>query len=434
MKPTVFQSDKGDCLLLTGADGTRILADGGMRDSYAEHVAPALGALREQNLALDLVYLSHVDQDHIAGVLRLMDDEVAWRVHDFQVASGNTIHRGPTAPRPPKVGQIWHNAFHDQVGDNAASIEDTLAATAVVLEVVAQGGDRELARAQRDLATGIADAIRLTRRVGPEQLGIPVNRPFGGRLAFVRDGQRAIRVGGLSITLIGPFEQDLADLRRDWNKWLRENQETLARIRASMGEDAERLGTSELERLRANVSLKAGELGDRSRVTTPNLASLMLLVEENGASVLLTGDGHRDDILKGLDLAGRLDAQGAAHFDVLKVQHHGSEHNLDQDFCRRVSADNYVICANGNDDNPDPRVLDAIIDSRLGSSWRRARHDRASAPFKLWLNSSSKATKQDENRAHMKAVEHLVAQRTERSGGRMTFNFLNDHGFDVFVK
>ena len=34
MKIRVFQAGKGDCLLLTGNDGTRILVDGGMRADY----------------------------------------------------------------------------------------------------------------------------------------------------------------------------------------------------------------------------------------------------------------------------------------------------------------------------------------------------------------------------------------------------------------
>ena len=45
MKLTVFQSDKGDCLLLTSADGKNVLIDGGMSDSYTTHVAPALNKL-----------------------------------------------------------------------------------------------------------------------------------------------------------------------------------------------------------------------------------------------------------------------------------------------------------------------------------------------------------------------------------------------------
>src|SRR5215210_1929433 len=108
MKLTVFQSDKGDCLLLTGDDGRRMLVDGGMRPAYSEHVAPALGQLRDNGEKLDVVYVSHIDQDHISGVLQMMDDEVAWRIHDFQVSSGNTHKKAPDVPRPPKVKDIWH--------------------------------------------------------------------------------------------------------------------------------------------------------------------------------------------------------------------------------------------------------------------------------------------------------------------------------------
>jgi len=64
-------------------------------------------------------------------------------------------------------------------------------------------------------------------------------------------------------------------------------------------------------------------LGNRKKVTTPNLASLMFLAEENGKSILLTGDGHGDDILKGLAHHQALDANERLQVDVLKVQHHG---------------------------------------------------------------------------------------------------------------
>ena len=43
MRLTAFQSDKGDCLLLTDTAGARhILVDGGMPVSYKAHVAAAL--------------------------------------------------------------------------------------------------------------------------------------------------------------------------------------------------------------------------------------------------------------------------------------------------------------------------------------------------------------------------------------------------------
>src|SRR4028118_441320 len=101
MKLTVFQSDKGECLLLEGDAGGRILVDGGMRDSYTAHVAPALGKLREKKQTIDVVYVSHIDQDHISGILQMMDDEVDWRIHDYQLKHGNPTHQPPASPRPP---------------------------------------------------------------------------------------------------------------------------------------------------------------------------------------------------------------------------------------------------------------------------------------------------------------------------------------------
>ena len=143
MKVEVFQSDKGDCLLVTGSDNTRILVDGGMRSSYSKHVAPALGRIARDDGKLDLVYVSHIDQDHISGILQLFEDELAWRVRDFQHSTGNSGFRGPERPRPTSVQRIWHNAFSDFLTDNAGPIEDAVAAEAAVLEA---GGEERGAR------------------------------------------------------------------------------------------------------------------------------------------------------------------------------------------------------------------------------------------------------------------------------------------------
>ncbi len=430
MRLRVFQSDKGDCLLLTAADGTQVLADGGMRASYREHVAPALGRLASRGGRLDLVYVSHIDRDHISGVLALMDDLVAWRVYDYQRARGNARFPKPEHPRPPEVGGLWHNAFGDQVGENAGPISRALAQRAAVLDASDLARDRALARHQRELATSVGEGIELSRRARPDQLGIPLNAEFGGRLAMVRGAPAAIALGPLRLTVIGPFEPDLRALREDWNAWLEENERELDRIRRRMASDVERLAAGELERFRAAIDARARELGDRSKVTVPNLASLMVLVEEDGRTLLLTGDGHARDIVAGLDRAGRL-KDGRLHVDVLKVQHHGSEHNLDSKFLAQVSADHYVFCANGAHENPDLGVLEALVESRLGAEAERAGDARAARPFKLWFNSSPRAAGSEANRRHMQAVADLVKGLTRAAKGRLRSSFLDDHSFEI---
>lgn len=430
MKLTVFQADKGDCLLLTGADETRVLIDGGLAGSYSEHVAARLGEIREAGGRLDVVYVSHIDDDHISGVLQLLEDEVAWRVHEYQLRAGNRDHEPPAVARPPEVEEIWHNAFHEQLEANSGPIEEMLAASAAVLKAGRRAEQKELAATYQNLAEGVSSAIELARRVSPEQLGIPVNTPFQGKLGVLGTKPRVNTRGSLRFSLLGPRKEDLEDLREEWNDWLKANQEALARLRLRMAADIERLGANEVEVLRRSLELQASELGARSRVTTPNLASLMFLVEESGKRVLLTGDGHAREILSGLEHARKLKPGRKIHVDVLKVQHHGSEFNIDEEFCRRVTADHYLFCANGEHANPDPRVLTLILDSRLGSE-DAAPDASAAGEFKFWFNSSAKTEAGDAE--HMEQVERLVKERAKQSDGRFSASFLDEHYFDLEV-
>jgi hypothetical protein len=50
---------------------------------------------------------------------------------------------------------------------------------------------------------------------------------------------------------------------------------------------------------------------------------------------------------------------------ILKVQHHGSENNMDDALAERVSADHYVFCGNGRD-----RPADLTRYSGVVALWR----------------------------------------------------------------
>jgi beta-lactamase superfamily II metal-dependent hydrolase len=438
MKFTIFQSDKGDCLLLESDDLKRILVDGGMADAYIEHVAPAMGRLRQQNIALDLVYVSHIDEDHIAGVLQLMEDEAAWRVFEHQKATGNPLAKQPTQLRPAKVREIWHNAFHEQLGKNSGEIGDMLAASSRLLAASPAGDLRALAEEHQELALSQMEAMRLSRRIGQGQLNIPLNPRFNGKLMYVRTDSEPFQMGKLKIFVIGPFEKDLRKLRTDWNAWLRvaKNQESVEELQRKSKEDEKDLGNG-VARLLRQMELQAQVFGDRIKVTPPNLASLMLYVEEpRPAGVvrryLLTGDGPWQDIVKGLRHHGKFNqAPEGLHVDVLKGQHHGSEHNWHPDFCRAVTADHYIFCGNGKHENPDLGVLQMVIDSRVGPADRRSRNTETGNPFTLWFNSSSSVKGDDDAQKHMKKVEQLVAAAGQNPKVRSRFLNQSSFGFTI---
>jgi hypothetical protein len=424
MKLTIYQSDKGDCLLLSAGtkdDPYHVLIDGGMGVSYTTHVAKKLTALPK----LDVVYVSHIDEDHISGVLQMMDDALEWRIYDYRQKKGIS-HPKPDARRPPPLDRIWHNAFHDQITKNSGPIEDMAIATASL--AAASPELMPMAIRCQELANSVPQAIQLSQRISTKQLKLKHNEK-AGKLLEAGNGQKTIKVGPMTFTIIGPFRDELVALRKEWNEWLSANQARVKKLRAKAFSDSAKLAVGSFEDVEAHLAARASDLGDRTKVTVPNLASLMFLAEEDGRSILLTGDGHWQTILNGLEKTKKMPKGGGLHVNVLKVQHHGSENNLTLGFCQRVTADNYVFCGNGAHDNPDLAVIDAIVASRNGSTI--SGNPQAKKKYKLWFNSHASVTKTKLS-GYMDKVEARVKQHAAASHGQMTFAFLKEDAFPAW--
>ena len=138
--------------------------------------------------------------------------------------------------------------------------------------------------------------------------------------------------------ILGPTQKNLEKLRRTWDRWLRSHTQQVG-----VPNDREAL-----QILDASIT---------------NLSSIMFLVESEGKKFLFTGDGVGNDIVESLSEKQMLDSEGRLHVDVLKVPHHGSERNASQKFFDTVTADMYIISANGRDDNPSLSTLKWIIES-----------------------------------------------------------------------
>jgi hypothetical protein len=67
-------------------------------------------------------------------------------------------------------------------------------------------------------------------------------------------------------------------------------------------------------------------------------------------------------LIQGLEMKGLLKV-GKFHVDVLKVAHHGSDRDTDRSFFDHITADTYVISANGKYDNPDYDTLTWIVEA-----------------------------------------------------------------------
>ena len=426
MRLTIYESDKGDCLLLEAATGELMLCDGGMASSLKSHVRVELGKLRDANRELALVYVSHIDNDHISGILQLLEDEAEWRVFDHHQGGTDPI-RKPKVPRPPVIRGILHNSFRDQVTANNKAIHSQLIAAAPALYASAVPGLVGVADEMQGIAAGIPEALKVLGLVKKDALDIPVNQPpgvaSGAKLLFAGQPGDSFSLGSMQFTLIGPTKTELTALRKGWNTWLQKNPDDVQSIRAELRKRIDEFSAGAITGSPYDLGSWNG-VPDTKGVTAPNVASLMFMVEENGKRLLLTGDGQQDIILAGLTRTGFL-PNGFVHLDVLKIQHHGSTHNLDVNFARRVSADHYVFCGNGIDGNPEIDVINMVFQSRRGAGNVLALAPQAqNRDFHFWFSTTAQAAAPGlVRRGTLERMEAHVKSLEASSGGRLKLHF-----------
>jgi hypothetical protein len=310
----VVQAQFGDCLILeygTPKKPRFILVDGGPPGNYKADVALAMDEILGASGKLDLVVLSHIDNDHIVGVLDL-----------FAALESDAVSERELRL---KVAGLWHNSFGrsiDPSGDIAQRIQS--------LMMIANMTKAPMPLAA-DAFYGAKEGNRL--RLMARKLGIPVNKGFKDDIILVETA-KPVKFGSLELRIAGPNRANLQSLRKDWLVWL---------------EQAEAKMDNPSSAAMADASI-------------PNLSSIVVLAECNGKTLLLTGDARGDHIIDGLKVA-KLSKNGKLHVDVLKVQHHGSERNTTRAFFDAITADTYVLSANGRYGNPDYATLKWIVES-----------------------------------------------------------------------
>lgn len=326
----VRRARKGDCLILhygSKKEPGLALIDGGPSNVYKPHLKPRLAEIRKArgladnaSLPVDFLMVSHIDDDHIKGMLELTKELI-----DAQ------------GPIPLKIKGVWHNTFDDIIGNNPDKL--TAAVTAQFGTASLSGDGEEVEGLDPDAARVLASVSQGFRlRDDTRALKLRINPEFKGKLVLAKKKGKQIDMGkGLKFTVVGPMNDEVLALQQAHDEFLQKQQD------------------------KAEASLAA--FADKS---VPNLSSLVVLAEVGKKRILLTGDARGDKILQGLELVGLLknDGESKIHVDILKCPHHGSIRNVEDIFFRRITADHYVFSGNGEHGNPDRETLELLLAER----------------------------------------------------------------------
>ena len=314
IKLHVVQAKFGDCFILestSGKDSVNILIDGGPYQTFEKHLKPTLQKL-PLNGKLDLIVLSHIDNDHIIGLLDLFG---------YIKNQRNGGKKGLV-----RVAKIWHNSFNDLLELNEEP--EKLIANILWVKNMVEGQNIGESLVMKGFQQG-TDLTKLAKI-----LKIPINPGFD-KIIAVNDKIRSVRLNNIHILLLGPTKKNVDKLRKEWNKWIAKKKTTEKTFD----------GLLELDK------------------SVPNLASITFLARIKNRKILFTGDGLGYDIVDMLTKNHMLDKNGKFYVDVLKVPHHGSDRNSSSEFFETVNAKYYIISANGRDDNPSLRTLKWILES-----------------------------------------------------------------------
>jgi hypothetical protein len=391
MRLRTFFVGTGDCLLLSSREGNNVLIDGGPTGGYfTDNVLPTLQAIRGLKQHLDIALITHIDDDHIDGILH------ALTLYQSQTRRGLPHHI-------PRIGSLWHNSWglqHPPVKRAARTPNHGPGAqTAPSRFEPMQRIAKNLAAAYADINYSAPQAAQAAWLAALGQRPIRRNVGFGGRFIELTDPARVRNVSPtLSLTVLGPTAAALDELREVFADAGLVSDHTAGVVRST---------AAELTTIRDERD-DLVSIGDAGQVTVANRASIIVLATDTGRGTskkqtcLLTGDATAQAILHGLHQSGMLTDSGPPlRCTVLKVQHHGAEDNYTWRFSERVVADHYVISADGQHQNPDTNVMHAMIAGRAAAAPNR--------PFTVWFTCTPERSPQRSQTAMAAGINAAIA-------------------------
>lgn len=306
----MLPASQGDCLWIEYGDPAkpyRILIDGGVVGTY-KAIKQRILALPPDNRRFELIIISHVDRDHIEGLIRLLNDEEL----KFD------------------VGDVWFNAYQHLV-DPDLSI-------------------RDLNDDDSDDIMGPRQGEYMSALLLKRGWQANWNKAFDGKAIHIGDGDLPIRklLGRLTLTLMSPAWNGLSDLKTTWEDKLSGHfdpgdfdaaLEDLAHRSEFDADDI--LGDSpDIETL---VNAKFEEDTSKS-----NASSIAVLVTYDEKSYLLAGDAWPSTLIE--SISRLLDASGEWRLplEAFKISHHGGKKNLNQELLEMIDCFRYLVLTNGS--------------------------------------------------------------------------------------
>lgn len=334
-----YPANNGDAFLVKASSNlVAMLIDGGYSETFQRHIRPDLENLAANGYALDLVVATHVDADHISGLLSFF-----------------SLNGPAQAPAIIPVREVLHNSLRGLKAlteRQTALRPDDLALLREIrlrgypLPDTANNPGQEISARQ-------GNSLAQLLRAGGYQWNT-----HDGAISIGGEGLVELRLPQADIKILGPNKMRLEGLKKWWTSEIR--QMGLVGALKDIDDVFEFLCAHEVvdpgEQLltSSDADLAAAYFPDKS---VTNGSSISLIVEIENRRLLFLADSWAEDMVIALA------PSGPTIFDAVKIAHHGSLRNTSPDLLALVDSPHFFISTNGDGhDHPDFAVLKAIVD------------------------------------------------------------------------
>ncbi|WP_394146882.1 MBL fold metallo-hydrolase [Shewanella atlantica] len=329
-KIRMHKADNGDCVSIE-TESEFILIDGGTAQSFDSWKTQIVGQLEK----IDSVIVTHIDNDHVNGVIKLL------------------MH-----PECPTVDSVYFNGAEQLFGQLSTG-DEVDNRTDIKLQAIS----KESSDIADKEPIGYSEGTSLSYVIYDK--GYQCNEVVGGK-ALYREKCRAFDIGSLKFTTIGPDLNSLSELKRIWEDKLEERNIRPRIINKSYYDAFEQYASNVKEVALNNYQISSTKQSSIETLANTvfedddsptNRSSLSFLIEHDDKRILYLGDCHAGIVNSWLD-EQQLDK---IKVDAVKISHHGSQNNTSLELLRRIECNEYLISTNGKPhDHPDLETLARI--------------------------------------------------------------------------
>lgn len=354
----------GDCMLIelkkNNADIFTILIDGGTVGSYNKDIKVQLENYLENDRKIDLVILTHSDNDHISGMNCILKNK------NIVSKINRVIYNSPYA-----IGKRF-NCW------NQNDLIKTVSPKVIKKTKVSSGFyKKKITQEKESLDIGGKD-VNTSAIKANELQQILFDLDKLEMDLVVNNGEKDIELDGINIQFISPTVIELNNFFNEYKLELEKNKKNKKSLKTNTASS------------KSDYDLPFEELiknQDKKKLTSYNMSSLAFIITEEttGESILIMGDSSYDLVMKTLIKLKNKDGilyskSNPLKLNYLKLSHHGSICDLDKGFLKIIDCSNFLISTDGRIyGHPDKKLIARVYsifnDGRFYFNYEKRKND-----------------------------------------------------------